>query len=233
MLRELRRRAPHADIVYFGDLKNAPYGDKSREELGALTVLGIQKLLDLGATEIVSACNSISVSIVLPLFEILKLPHANLIEMVGPTIASFRGTNAHVLVLATRATIESGIYEEGLRMVGCTADGVPIPDLVGLIEQGASRDTILPLVRSALAPLARDTYTHVILGCTHFPLVRDVFEEAVSERDDSVTLVDPAVPVVTAALERFHTAGTGAVSIHTSQASTVFSGYAEWARTTA
>lgn len=222
VLRALRARAPKADIVYFGDLANAPYGNKSREELGALTVLGIQKLIDAGATEIVSACNSVSVSIVLPMFEILDLPRANLIEMVGPTVASFKGEQARVLVAATRATVESRVYQDGFRMVGVHAHGVAIPDLVALIESGGSEEKMCACVRDALVPYVGAGYTHLVLGCTHFPLVLTVFEQVCEDIGLNVTIVDPAHAVAYTVCNRFATVGAGALVVHTSSESQVF-----------
>ena len=222
VLREIRKRAPQADIVYFGDLKNAPYGNKSREELGVLTVLGIQKLIDAGAREIVSACNSVSVSIVLPMFEILELPTANLIEMVGPTVHSFKGKKASVLILATRATIESRVYQEGFHMLGIEADGLAIPELVSQIEAGTSSEGLRTTIRSALEHHPRRDYTHVVLGCTHYPLVRDVFERVLPELGFTANIVDPAVPVAEAVRERFDVSGTGTTTFLTSKKSDVF-----------
>ncbi len=209
VLKALRERAPEADVLYFGDLANAPYGNKSREELGALTVLGIQKLIEEGVREIVSACNSVSVSIVLPMFDILDLPRASLIEMVGPTVASFRGQEARVLVAATKATIESGAYQDGFRLVGVQAEGVAIPELVALIESGAPDEEMYPLIHEVLAPHAHTQYTHVLLGCTHFPLVRHLFKDATQELAMDVKLFDPAEPVADAVAARFHTNGMG------------------------
>jgi len=229
VLRELRRRAPQADIVYFGDLKNAPYGNKSREELGVLTVLGIQKLIDEGATEIISACNSVSVSIVLPMFEILQLPYTNIIEMVGPTVSSFRGSSARVLVAATRATIESGVYQDGFRMLGIEATGVAIPELVRHIEEGAPDLALAHTVREALAPYAQERHTHVLFGCTHYPLIVPIFADVLRELEMNVALVDPAVPVTQAVLARYDTDGSGSIRLLSSQASAVFDRYAQYA----
>jgi glutamate racemase len=208
--------------VYFGDLQNAPYGNKSREELGALTVLGIQKLIDEGATEIVSACNSVSVSIVLPMFEILSLPHANIIEMVGPTVVSFKGMIGRVLVAATNATVMSGVYQDGFRMIGMEADGVAIPDLVHLIEAGANPATMERVVRAALAPYAAGGYAYLVLGCTHFPLVLSIFERVTDALGMRVTLVDPAHAVADAVVARFDTSGSGHTRFHVSRASATF-----------
>lgn len=225
VLRELRKRAPQADVVYFGDLKNAPYGNKSREELGALTVLGMQKLIDAGAREIISACNSVSVSIVLPMFEILELPTANIIEMVGPTVHSFKGKQASVLVLATRATVESHVYQEGFHMLGIEADGVAIPELVNHIESGAEIDVLAHTIRSALVNHPKRSYTHIVLGCTHYPLISDVFSAVLAELGFQGEIVDPAVPVIIAALARFDLNGSGITTFHTSQESAVFDSF--------
>ncbi len=209
VLKAIRERAPTADVVYFGDLKNAPYGNKSREELGALTVLGIQKLIDEGAREIVSACNSVSVSIVLPMFDILNLPRASLIEMVGPTVASFRNTGARILVVATRATVASGIYQEGFSLVGAHADAVAIPGLVSLLEGGGDEDDMFEEIQRALMPYSGTEYTNVLLGCTHFPLVRHLFKDVLQELGIRAKLFDPAQPVADVAAARFITEGSG------------------------
>lgn len=222
VLKALRDRAPRADVLYFGDLKNAPYGGKTREELGALTVLGIEKLIHEGATEIVSACNSVSVSIVLPMFDILELPRTSIIEMVGPTVASFKGSGARVLVLATRATVESGVYRESFRMVGVEAQCVAVPDLVPLIEAGAGKEAVRAEIDAAVRPHASSEFTHVVLGCTHFPLVRGVFEEVMRACDLHASVFDPADAVADVVCAQFDTAGSGVTRIIISKESAVF-----------
>ena len=222
VLRVVRERMPNADIVYFGDIKNAPYGNKSREELGVLTVLGIERLIREGATEIVSACNSVSVSIVLPMFEILDLPHANIVEMVGPTVSGLRGTEGSVLVVATHATIESNAYQDGLRMVGVSADGLALPDLVSLIEGGASDDAMREYVHNALAPELKEDHTHLLLGCTHFPLIRTIFTDVVKEVQPTCVIVDPALSVASVVAQRFRDAGGGTTRFVITEDSPVF-----------
>ncbi len=227
VLRALREVAPMADVVYFGDLKNAPYGNKSREELGVLTVLGIQRLLDEGATEIVSACNSVSVSIVLPMFEILDLPRASIIEMVGPTVSSFKKKTARVLVVATRATVNSNVYQDGFRMIGIEAEGVAIPELVQEIEGGALVDEMRKTIENVLRPHINSGFTHLLLGCTHFPLVRNVFDDIIHHLGMHVEVVDPAHAVVKTILARFDTMGTGRTHFVLSEESDIFRAYAD------
>lgn len=226
VLRAIRKRAPNADIVYFGDIKNAPYGNKSREEIGALTVVGIQTLIREGATEIVSACNSVSVSIVLPMFEILDIPRVNLVEMVGPTISSFKGRKARILVLATCATIESGMYQEGFAMIGVTADGLAFPDLAYRIEHGADSAEMFEVIVKAIAPYASVGYTHMLLGCTHFPLIFNLFEEACTQLHISAEIVNPANAVADTVVSRFDIQGTARTNLIVSQESAVFDMFA-------
>jgi glutamate racemase len=227
VLKAIRERAPDADIVYFGDLKNAPYGNKSREELGALTVLGIQKLIDEGATEIVSACNSVSVSIVLPMFETLDIPRTSLIEMVGPTVASQKGVASRGLVAATRATVDSGVYQNEFGKLGIVADGLAIPELVAAIESGADTECVEGVIAQALEPVALGEYSHLVLGCTHFPHVQHVFADVVNASGASVTIVDPAEAVANEVVKRFATDGYGRTRFLVSRESEVFAGFVD------
>jgi len=221
VLRAVRERAPKADIVYFGDLKNAPYGNKKRTELDALTAHGFQTLLDNGATHIVSACNSVSVSS-RSSCEACQLSYKALIEMVGPTVQRFENTKAHVLVLATKATIESEIYQTEFNNRGIKADGVALPELVQCIENGAEKAYMQRQVRETLENNLQSEHTHTVLGCTHFPLVRDVFEHALQELEKEAIIVDPAEAVADAVVARFDTKGEGTTRILLSAESEVF-----------
>ncbi len=227
VLRELRKRAPNADVVYFGDLENAPYGNKSREELGILTMLGIERLIKEGATEIISACNSVSVSIVLPMFEILDLPRTNIIEMVGPTISSFKMKSSKILLLSTVATAESGVYQEGFRMINTESEVVSIPELVSLIESGADEKVLTDVVRRTLTPYTKQNFTDIVLGCTHYPLVESVFENVVNEIRMKASIVNPAVCVAGSAIKQFSVDGEGRTRFVISEESTVFRHFAE------
>lgn len=225
VLRAIRVRAPLADIVYFGDLKNMPYGNKSREELDALTSTGVRILIEHGATQIVSACNSIAVSAKSSCEACLFSPE-NMIEMVGPTVQRFTTSGyAHVLVLATKATIESKIYQNEFRNLGIEADGVALPDLVPLIEGEGSEVEIKRIVYKALSEALQSEYTHVVLGCTHFPLVRTIFENVLETLASDTVLVDPAESVAEAVATRFAVDGKGTTRILVSAKSPVFESF--------
>jgi glutamate racemase len=192
VLRAIREKIPSADIVYFGDIKNVPYGDKTNAELARLAFTGFKLLQDRGATSIVSACNSVSVSLAVSLFDSLSIAPTRLIEMVGPTVSFFKGSDARILLCATPATVRSQIYESGFAMIDKHIDSVAIPDLAGAIEWGHDPAEIESTIRAALKDVKFSDYDVLILACTHYPLVIDIFRKVAG---DAVVIFDPAYAV--------------------------------------
>ncbi len=189
VLKAIRAQVPSADVLYVGDIKNAPYGEKPPEALSALTVANIRFLQSRSATSIVSACNSVSASLAISLFDTLNLASDRLIEMVGPTVSYFRGSPERVLLCATPATVRSGIYQNGFRMVGKDITAVAIAGLAGAIEFGAPEAELERIIREAFVGVAVDNFDTLVLGCTHYPLAFSVFERVFSGK---VSLFDPA-----------------------------------------
>lgn len=191
VLRAIRERMPSADILYFGDIKNAPYGEKSHRELGALTVRAIELLQKRGAESIVSACNSVSASLAISLFDALSIAPEHLIEMVGPTVSSFKDSSSRLLLTATPATIASEIYQNAFHMIGKEIETVAIPGLAAAIEFGGSEKEIESIIRKTFLGVRVRDFDAIILACTHYPLIAHVFERAL----DPVSLFNPAVAV--------------------------------------
>ena len=189
--RAIREKLPSADILYFGDIKNAPYGEKSREELSRLTVNAIQTLLVRGATSIVSACNSVSASLAVSLFDTLDLLPEHLIEMVGPTVSYFKNFKKSILLVATQATISSEIYQSAFQMIGTQIDTVAIPKLAGAIEFGLPQIDQERLIAAAFAPRDVAKYGAIILACTHYPLAQNAFTHVLGR----MPFFDPAEAV--------------------------------------
>ncbi len=200
VLRALRAHLPFTDIIYFGDIKNAPYGEKSQKELSALTVHSIQFLQSRGAKNIVSACNSVSASLTLSLFDNLNFTSNQFIEMVEPTVSSFRDSNERVLLCATSATISSKIYQDSFHILEKDITTVVVPDLAGAIEFGTSEKEIEKIIVQAFANIRLETFDTLILGCTHYPLVMHIFTKVLG---GSVRIVDPAQAVAKRAEEQF------------------------------
>lgn len=197
--RAIRAQFPSADLLYFGDTKNAPYGERSPDELARLTVDGLRLLHERGATSIVSACNSISTSLAVSLVDAFDLPADSVIEMVGPTVASLRDFTGRILLVATTATVRSGIYQNAFRMVGKEIDAVAVPNLAGAIERGAPQEERDGIVRAALMGMPTNEYGALVLGCTHYPFAIDSFRAVAG----SVDIIDPAEAVAARTLKRF------------------------------
>jgi glutamate racemase len=200
VLRALREELPSADIVYFGDIANAPYGPRSQQDIVKLTAHGIRLLQDHGAERIVSACNSMSASLALSVFDTFSLTPNDLVEMVGPAVSAFRDSPARILVCATEATIRSGMYQNAFTMMGKDVQGIAIPSLAGAIEQGEPGDQFDDMITEALAPIPKDSYDVLLLGCTHYPLAIDSFRRVLGPDKE---IFDPAHAVASRAKRLF------------------------------
>ncbi len=198
VLSHFRRLSPLTDVVYFGDVKNAPYGEKSAEELATLTVAGVDVLRKRGATAVVSACNSVSTSILAGAAG--ELPF---VEMTAPTAEFMKQhSGKKFLLIATPATIFSGIYTRALLGI-VEAEFLSVPDLAGAIEFGESDETIQKILLRALLEKKSNQYDGVILGCTHYPLALGVIAPLLTENCGTSLVVDPGLPVAEEAVKRF------------------------------
>lgn len=206
VLSALRAKAPKADIVYFGDIGNSPYGSRSPEELAGFVTEGMRVLAEHGATEIIAACNSISFSILAG-----TTGHDRLIEMTRPAARMMRTyAGERVLLLATQATVDSGIYHEALWSI-VALDELPIPNLASAIEDGKKEDEIAGIIRAAFEDNKGSTYDKILLGCTHYPLAREIIEREAAVFFPGTQILDPADAVAEEALQRFACEGEGSV----------------------
>lgn len=235
----IRKRAPSVDMVYFGDIANAPYGIKNRATLEQLTFQAFRLLRSLGATQLVSACNSVSASVILPMLELFGVYDSGIVEMVGPAARALKERlNGRMIVIATPATVDSAMYQKGFREVGLDVRMIACPELAGAIEFGESLAVIERYVDAVVAQAFSVGCDTLVLGCTHYPLVRDVFERCIAARGSltgrasagpggGIALYDPADAVALVALTRHGVLGNGISRFVISQDSQVFRRYVE------
>lgn len=217
MLQALRKRKPDADVVYFGDIKHAPYGVREEHDLVHLTIDGLHTLRMFGSQEIVSACNTVS-SVVLK----HGAEGADVIEMTRPAARAMRQyAGGRVLLIATPATVRSRIYETAFGGM-VVLHQHPIRDLAGAIEFGAHDDTIRDIVRAALQERWGQSFEYLFLGCTHYPFARHIIEEEARAFFGNVDIIDPADAVAEEAERRFDTRGSGSIYFRASQDSEHF-----------
>lgn len=217
--RAIRTHAPLADFVYFGDLKYMPFGEKTEKELLHITKHAIQFLMNHGATEIVAACNSVSM-LASGLRSEIQIP---LIEMSEPTVRTLadRPSNS-ILVVATEATVRSEMYVRAFAVRGIRIDSMAIPKLASAIERNASRAELREIMLPAVEHAIFTNVKTLVLGCTQYPFVRSVFEEMFFEQNYLIELFDPADAVAEEVVSRFDVQGNGGQTFFLSKSSEIF-----------
>jgi glutamate racemase len=195
VVRALREALPDEHMIYLGDNARVPYGTK-----GASTVikyaLGCSRhMVDRGVKALVVACNTVSAVAPERLRVELDIPVLGVVEP-GARAAVAATRTGRIGVLATAGTIASGAYPRAVAQVSTRAEviGQPAPLLVPLAEEGWTSGEVPRLaIRRYLEPLARASVDVVVLGCTHYPLLRGLIEEEVRDRiGPHVAVVDSA-----------------------------------------
>ncbi len=187
----LRRALPNESIYYLGDTARVPYGGKSPSTVQRYSQEIAALLLGEQAKAIVVACNTASANALAVLETTLPVPVVGVIAP-GAQAAIAATRNQHIGVIGTRATIKSGAYERALRALnpGVRVTARACPLLVPLIEEGwLDRAVTDEILRQYLQPLLDDGIDTLVLGCTHYPLLRPAIGRLLGS---AITLVDSA-----------------------------------------
>jgi glutamate racemase len=214
VVRAVMDRLPGYDIVYFGDIARTPYGNKSAETVIGYSRQNAEFLIQQGAKIIVMACNTASSVATEALKENFALP---IFEVITPAVehALSVSRKSAVGVIGTRGTIESGIYERKIKAAapGARVFSLPCPLLVPLVEEGwLKRPETRMIIKKYLHPLKTRQIDTLILGCTHYPLLKSIIAHKIGKRvrviDSSTTIADKirsfldASPDIDAALSK-------------------------------
>ena len=180
VLRELVKLMPGEDFIYYGDSANAPYGTRTPEEVIDLTKKDVEFLLERGAKAIVVACNTAtSVAI-----KELRAAYEEVLPVIGiePALKPAVKAKEHskVVVMATPMTLSQTkfnsmmhIYEDDANIIK-----MPCPGLVEYIESGVLEGPVLDAyLEKQFAPYDKAEIDAVVLGCTHYPLIREVIQK--------------------------------------------------------
>jgi glutamate racemase len=201
VLKAIRQALPNEDLVYLGDTARLPYGTKSPASILRYASQATRQLRERGIKLLVVACNTASaVALDALREEMAPLPVLGVVGPGASTAVAARPAGRH-LVLATEATVRLGAYRRAIMALdpGAAVDELACELLVSLAEEGWDRGAIgEAILRRYLEDLDADARApdSVILGCTHFPLLRDIF---VSVFDPEVSLVDSATTTAAAA----------------------------------
>ena len=189
--REIMRNLPSEKIVYFGDTARVPYGSKSKDTVIRYSSQIVHFLREQNVKAIVIACNTASAFALEAVQDKLDIPVLGVIEA-GARVAAEETKNKRVGVIGTVGTVGSGIHESYLKRLDpeITVIGKACPLFVPLVEEGWLHDPVTVEVASRyLQELKDEQVDTLILGCTHYPLIRSTIQEVMGEK---VRLVNPA-----------------------------------------
>ena len=189
--REIMRNLPNEDIVYFGDTARVPYGSKSKDNIIRYSRQIIHFLQTKGVKAIVIACNTASALALETVKDEFDIPIIGVVEP-GARAALAVTETKKIGVIGTEATVRSAMYEkiiQGTRPdVSVLAKACPL--FVPLVEEGFKKHHVTDeIIDYYLASLKESDIDALILGCTHYPLLRSKIRDYVGEK---ITLVNPA-----------------------------------------
>ena len=191
VLREINTRLPHENLIYFGDTARVPYGTKSKDTVTQFSMEIVEFLLSLDVKMIVFACNSASALALPELRTRFTIPMVGVIKP-GAEQAVRITKSGRIGVIGTRATIGSGAYEREITHLSQNVRvfSRPCPVFVSLVEEGWIDHPATRLIAEEyLKPLMENEIDTLVLGCTHYPVLRPLLQEIMG---DGVNVIDSA-----------------------------------------
>lgn len=193
ILKEVIKNLPNEDIVYFGDNKNAPYGEKTKDEIINFTIEGVNFLKSKGSKIAIIACNTATAAALESLKDKFNFPILGVI-IPGAKLAIKKTKNNKIAVLATPFTCKIEAYSKEIEKLDEKIEvfNIPCKNLCPMIEKGwnnySNRENIL---FEYLKEIPNNVKT-VILGCTHYPIIKSDVERFL----DNHIIIDPAEELV-------------------------------------
>lgn len=191
---QIQNILPQEDIVYFGDTARVPYGTKSKETITRFSVENVEFLMTHDVKLVVVACNTASSLSLEFLKRCFKVPIIGVIEP-GAKCAVSSTRNRRIGVIGTNATVSSGAYEKAIKKIspGNTVFTQSCPLFVPLVEEGwGEKKVAYDIAEIYLKVLKTKNIDTLILGCTHYPILRQVIKDVMGR---SVLLIDSAKEV--------------------------------------
>lgn len=191
VMRQLMTTLPNESVIYFGDTARLPYGDKSSETIIRYALENAIFLLEKNVKLLIVACNTASAYAIEQLQHNFTIPILGVIEP-GAEKASQITRNGRIAVLGTKATIRSQAYQRAITQRLPEAMVLPIacPLFVPLVEeQFFQHQAARMIVKEYLQPLKNHSVDTLLLGCTHYPLLKDLIQDEVG---NGVAIIDSA-----------------------------------------
>ncbi len=178
IFKSIKKLLPKENFLYFSDNLNSPYGNKSKKEIQTLSLKNSEWLLNQGCKIIVVACNTATTNCISLLRKSFKTPFIGVEPAIKPAATNTKTGN--IGVLATKGTLNSNLfgitsndYCSNINIIEKNGDG-----LVDMIENGILNGTeIEKLLLKFLSPMIKSNIDHLVLGCTHYPLINGSIEK--------------------------------------------------------
>lgn len=195
VLEEIISILPNENIIYLGDTARVPYGTRSRATIARYFTEAMDFFSRFGIKVLVAACNTVSANALDELKDDLDFPAIGVIH--APSRAAVSVTkNKRIGVIGTEATVNSGAYKRAIKQIDADIEvySKACPLLVPLVEEGWLEGSITQgIVDTYLSELVNEQVDTLILGCTHYPLLKKCISKCMGSE---VILVDSGAPVV-------------------------------------
>lgn len=186
----LKENLTDENFIVLGDTKNNPYGVKTPEEIGDLSVNAYKKLKEFDIKAMVIGCNTATVYGLDKIKEIADIPIIGIIDPGVSQVLKHRPKN--LLILATQATVNSGQIQKKLEDEDINIEAIACPDMVKAVESGdAKNEKGYEVVKKYLDQATIDEDA-VLLACTHFPAMTGNIKKYYEEKNKDVTVINPA-----------------------------------------
>ena len=180
VLAELKKHFPNEDLIYLGDTKNFPYGDKSKENIIKLSTKCASYLISKDVKLIIIACGTATSQALEELKKIYRLPIEGIISATVENIKKDQNNNLKIGIIATEGTIKSNKWEEELKK---ETENVEVINkactlLAPMAEQGWTSNAVAKeAIKEYMKPFKERKIDKIVLGCTHYPLFKELIRQ--------------------------------------------------------